>query len=172
MSKVFEQIINEVIKERISKSENIIVAPSDKKVNQNIIKIFLGGTIDSGKSEDWQKKICAKYYDDKRIIIFNPRRDEWPEEHSDEVIRQIKWEHKRMDESDYIIMNILPDSKSPISLMEIGMYNESNKLLVFCTDNFYRYDNVKIVCEKYNIPLFNTNKIEDIEKEIEKKLKK
>lgn len=171
MSKVLKQVINEINEEKIKSADNIIIAPSDKKVKTNIIKIFLGGTIDSGKSEDWQKKICIKYYDDERIVIFNPRRDEWPKEHSDEVIKQIKWEHKRMDESDYIIMNILPDSKSPISLMEIGMYNESNKLLVFCTEKFYRYDNVKIVCEKYNIPLFNTNNITDICKEIDKLIK-
>lgn len=63
-------------------------------------------------------------------------------------------------------MNILPESKSPISLMEIGMYCQSNKLLVFCTDKFYRFENVKCVCEKYKIKLIETNKIEDIVEQI------
>ncbi len=156
------------IENELKNADNIITSPSEKKISNNKLKIFLGGTIDSGKSEDWQKKICKKYANDKQIIVFNPRRPEWPSDSDhNEVIRQIKWEHKRMDESDYIVMNILPDSKSPISLMEIGMYCHSNKLLVFCTDKFYRYDNVKVVCEKYDIKLFNTNKIEDIINQID-----
>lgn len=77
-------------------------------------------------------------------------------------MNQIKWEHKYLDMSDIIIMNILPNSKSPISLMEIGLYANSGKLLVFCRPEFYRYANVETVCKKYNIPLYNTNNIDDI----------
>lgn len=50
-------------------------------------------------------------------------------------------------------MVLLDDSKSPISLLEIGLYAKSNKLIVFCTSNFYRWDNVRLTCEKYHIPL-------------------
>lgn len=163
---ILENLIIEIEEKELSNSDNIIVAPSEEKVNNNKIKIFLGGTIDSGQSENWQKKICKDFINEKDFILFNPRRDNWPNEGSSEVIKQIKWEHKRMDESDYIIINILPDSKSPISLMEIGMYNESGKLLVFCTDKFYRYDNVKVVCEKYKIKLFETNDNKEIIKQI------
>lgn len=159
--------LDKKVENELKNADNIITSPSEKKISNNKLKIFLGGTIDSGKSEDWQKKICKKYANDKQIIVFNPRRAEWPSDSDhNEVIRQIKWEHKRMDESDYIVMNILPDSKSPISLMEIGMYCHSNKLLVFCTDKFYRYDNVKVVCEKYKIKLFETNDNKEIIKQI------
>ena len=40
--------------------------------------------------------------------------------------------------------------------MEIGLYANSGKLVVVCPKEFYRYDNVRIVCEKYNIPLYNS----------------
>lgn len=163
---ILENLINEIEEKELVESNNIIVAPSEEKTKSNTIKVFLGGTIDSGNSEDWQKEICKEFINNEDYVIFNPRRDEWPNEGSSEVIRQIKWEHKRMDESDIIVINILPDSKSPISLMEIGMYNESGKLLVFCTDEFYRFDNVRIVCEKYNIKLFETNDNKEIVKQI------
>ena len=163
---ILENIINEIEEKELKESNNIIIAPSEIKVNKYKTKVFLGGTIDSGNSEDWQKVICKEFINNNEYIILNPRRDNWPDDGSEEVIRQIKWEHKRMDEADIIVMNLLPDSKSPISLMEIGMYNESGKLLVFCTDKFYRFDNVKIVCEKYKIELFETNDNKEIVEQI------
>ena len=62
-------------------------------------------------------------------------------------------------------------SKSPITLLEMGLYAKSKKLYVFCTDKFYRYDNVKLTCDKYNIPLINTTNIEKIAEYIFDKIK-
>ena len=56
-------------------------------------------------------------------------------------------------------MNILANSKSPISLMEIGLFAKEGKLMVFCPKTFYRYDNVRVVCNRYNVPLYATNNI-------------
>ena len=49
-----------------------------------------------------------------------------------------------------------PGSKSPISLLEFGMYAKTNKLMVVCPDGFWRKGNVDIVCEKYNIKSFDS----------------
>ncbi len=164
---ILNNLLNEIEEKELKTADNIIVAPSNNKCKANTIKIFLAGTIDDGNSENWQKKICKEFINNEKFSILNPRRDKWDSDlGSSEVIRQIKWEHRRMDEADFIIMNILPESKSPISLMEIGMYCQSNKLLVFCTDKFYRFENVKCVCEKYKIKLIETNKIEDIVEQI------
>lgn len=161
----FIQILSEEIEYAIN---NLVIdAPSNKKPLDNSFTVFLAGTIDADKgSVDWQHKICKKIEDTTdnkyRITIYNPRREEFPDSGSSEVRRQIKWEHKHMDDADLIVMNILEDSKSPISLMEMGMYAESGKLVVFCKTGFYRYDNVQMVCKKYNVPLHNTNDIDDI----------
>lgn len=175
-------------KEGIEKGLKSLIKESDDKKGSNILLImapeetdkregktfFLAGTIDSGNSPNWQKQLYERLSKDKdlagRLTIFNPRRDEWPDDGSDEVIRQIKWEHKHMDEADTIIMNIIGESKSPISLMEIGMYSQSGKLIVFCPEDFYRFDNVKVVCEKYDIPLHTTNDIDEIIGEIKKQI--
>ena len=37
--------------------------------------------------------------------------------------------------------------------MELGLYAQSHKIVVFCNPTFYRYTNVKLTCEKYGIPL-------------------
>ena len=63
-------------------------------------------------------------------------------------------------------MVLLDNSKSPISLLEMGLYAKSKKMLVFCTDKFYRYDNVRLTCEKYKIPLVNSTDINTIAKNI------
>lgn len=47
-----------------------------------------------------------------------------------------------------------PGSKSPITLLELGLFAKSGKLHVVCTEGFYRYDNVRITCAKYGVPVY------------------
>jgi hypothetical protein len=49
-------------------------------------------------------------------------------------------------------------TKSPISLLEFGLYAKSKKLLVVCESNFWRKGNVDVVCEKYKVQQFQTLK--------------
>lgn len=131
------------------------------------ISIFLAGTIDNGDSENWQAKLISRLCDTcldygRDTIIYNPRRDNWdPEAGYHEIQKQIAWEQEYLEKADLIVMNLLPDSKSPISLMELGQYATSGKLIVFCPNNFYRYDNVKFMCEKYYIPLIDHRNIDE-----------
>ena len=50
--------------------------------------------------------------------------------------------------------------------MEIGLFAKDHKLIVFCEPDFYRFDNVRVVCERYNIPLYQTNEISTIKNKI------
>ena len=125
--------------------------------------VFLGGTIDNGESENWQDELIntiAWIEFNRHVNIFNPRRAEWPssDDHN-EINKQIDWELEHLEKADIIVMNILEDSKSPISLMEIGLFARTGKLMVFCPEEFYRYDNVKKVCERYGVKLYNTNDV-------------
>lgn len=47
-----------------------------------------------------------------------------------------------------------PGNKSPITLLELGLFAKSGKLYVVCTEGFYRYDNVRITCAKYGVPVY------------------
>lgn len=130
-------------------------------------KVFLAGTIDMGNSENWQEKVIQKLKEKGKGMfstpyhIYNPRRDDWDESwvqtfDNPQFFQQVTWELDAMEKADYIIMNFLPDSKSPITLLELGLMAKSGKLHVVCPDEFYRSGNVHIVCNKYNIPLYKT----------------
>lgn len=152
-----------------------IVYPDNELVNLKIelkqrpvFRIFLAGTIDNGNSVDWQKELidmCEKNDNElsKYLNIFNPRRAHWSKNaDKEELENQIRWEQDHLDEADLIVMVLSDNSKSPISLLELGLYAESGKLIVFCTDKFYRFDNVRLTCEKYFIPLVQSTKTKDI----------
>ena len=137
----------------------IIITPEtivNKGANKlNAKSIFLAGTIDNGDSLNWQDKVIIELINlGIECEVFNPRREYWnPNPTKEDMEKQIKWEQDHLDSADVIAMVLLDESKSPISLLELGLYTKSNKIIVFCTPNFYRFDNVRLTCEKYNIEL-------------------
>lgn len=65
---------------------------------------------------------------------------------------QIDWELEGLDQADLIVMYFDKDTKSPISLLELGLYAASGKMVVCCPDGFWCKGNVDIVCNKYQVP--------------------
>ena len=129
--------------------------PSEVVDDQSFRKIFLAGTIDMGNSRDWQKEIYEMFGGiEGRYILFNPRQENWDASRPGEMDYQVRWELEHLEEADMIIMYILGTSKSPISLLEMGLHASSGKMYVICEPDFYRYDNVRITCEYYNVPLY------------------
>jgi len=121
--------------------------------------IFLAGSIEMGKAEDWQTKV-ENYFENKdKFTLLNPRRDDWDSSWVQEIespnfYQQVNWELNGLERADHIIMYLSPNTKSPISLLELGLFAKSGKLLVCCPKDFWRKGNVDIVCEKYNIPVY------------------
>lgn len=151
----------------------IIITPDNiinkKENNLGAKSVFLAGTIDNGDSLNWQDKVIIELINlgVKNLEVFNPRREHWdPNPTKEEIEKQITWEQNHLDMANLIVLVLLDESKSPISFLELGLYAKSKKLIVFCTPNFYRWDNVKLTCKKYNIeliqdlnPLIIANKI-------------
>jgi hypothetical protein len=50
-------------------------------------------------------------------------------------------------------MYFVPSTKSPITLLELGLLARSNKLVVCCPEEFWRRGNVEVVCARYGVPL-------------------
>ncbi len=125
---------------------------------ESYLKIFLAGTIDMGNSVDWQAATIDRFRQrgTGRYLFFNPRRATGLDGTKEDLHYQIRWELEHLERADVIIMYILGTSKSPISLLEMGIHIHSGKLLVACEPDFYRYDNLKITCEYYGIPLYNS----------------
>ncbi len=128
----------------------------------NNISIFLAGSIEMGKAEDWQAMIPELFKDREDLTFFNPRRDDWDssweqKESNPEFNKQVNWELDHIDKADLIFMYFSPETKSPISLLELGLIAASYwKMIVCCPDDFYRKGNVDIVCSRFNIPVYNT----------------
>src|SRR5574343_117637 len=124
------------------------------------VKVFLAGTIEMGQSENWQEKICNAL-ENIDIVILNPRRDDFDatqEQSPDNPYfrTQVEWELTALENADVILMYFDPNSKSPISLLELGLFHRK-PMAVCCPDGFWRQGNIKIVCEWYDIP-FSTDK--------------
>lgn len=121
--------------------------------------VFLAGTIDMGNSEDWQENLSI-FFNNNGWDVFNPRRENWDSSweqkfENPQFYQQVTWELNALEQSDLIIMYFAPTSKSPISLLELGLFARSGKIKVVCPDGFYRKGNVEIVCNMYNIPIYN-----------------
>jgi len=123
--------------------------------------IFLAGSIEMGNAEDWQKTVELFFSENDEFTLFNPRREDWNSDWEQEFenphfYQQVNWELTALDKADFIIMFLSPATKSPVSLLELGLYAQSGKLLVCCPKRFWRRGNVEIVCEKYSIPFFES----------------
>jgi hypothetical protein len=140
-----------------------IKAPN--KLNQSIGNmkhktVFLAGSIEMGTAENWQQKIVDAFPFD--VTFFNPRRDDWDSSWKQELnnpqfYQQVTWELDMLDSADIIIMYFDPKTKSPISLLELGLHaTERKELIVCCPEGFWRKGNVDIVCQRFGIPVFTS----------------
>jgi hypothetical protein len=59
-----------------------------------------------------------------------------------------------LSQVDYKFFYFAPDTKSPISLLELGKYGDNN-CIVCCPNEFWRKGNVDIFCVRNNILLFD-----------------
>jgi hypothetical protein len=119
---------------------------------------FLAGSIDFNQLNPWREILFKKA--SQRTCFFDPTRINHNDLNNAEMKQHINWELDALELSDQIILNFLPDAKSPISLLELGLYAKSDKLIVVCPDEFYQKRYIKTLCEKYSITLFqNLNQV-------------
>ena len=135
------------------------VVPNPYSVKANI---FLAGSIDMGKAENWQPIVTENIESmEETGLIYNPRRLDFQEDalqviENDYFRDQVNWELDHINAADIIFMYLDPSSKSPVSLMELGFVAKTNKLIVCCPNGFWRRGNVEIMCSREGIPFFDT----------------
>ncbi len=140
----------------------VVKAPNEYEFT-NALRIFLGGAIDMGSAENWQERLTKDLsgYDDEDLILLNPRRDDWDSSWvqdptpGTQFYEQVEWELIQQENADGLIYYFTADSKAPITLLELGLFNQQN-VVVHCPKEFYRYGNVKMVCDRYGIPMAET----------------
>lgn len=131
------------------------------KRDRKLKSIFLAGSIEMGKAEDWQSRIEKIF--ELSYNVFNPRRDDWDaswiqEFDNPQFSQQVRWELNAMEEADTILYNLVPNTISPITLLEIGLHakDTTKDIYVICPKGYWRKGNIDIVCEWYDIPLFDS----------------
>ncbi|TFK90141.1 hypothetical protein K466DRAFT_584005 [Polyporus arcularius HHB13444] len=137
------------------------------------VSVFLAGSIEQNKAEQWQDAL-TKHLEDLDITILNPRRDHWDpkweqRKRNPEFAFQVEWELKGQRRADIIAMYFDPNTQSPITLLELGLFASTRKVIVCCPDPFWRKGNVEIVCDDYGITLIETR--DEFFKHIYEKLK-
>lgn len=132
---------------------SITIKPPHGKDLSKYKKIFLAGSIEQDKAIRWQDKIID-YFSCYDIIFLNPRREEWDAswDHSTEkdsmFFQQVKWELEGIDESDIVIFYFDSNTKSPVTMLELGyVLGKKKKTVIYCPKEFYRHGNVFITSQ-------------------------
>ncbi len=138
----------------------VIKAPN--KIVTHKRSLFLAGSIEMGTAENWQASI-EKLFAKEDGVIYNPRRDDWDSSwvqsiENKQFRTQVEWELNGMEAATTIAMYFDAKTKSPITLLELGLHVNDKKLIVYCPNGFWRKGNVEVVCNYYDIPLFDSKR--------------
>ncbi|NIN00513.1 MAG: hypothetical protein GTO24_21245 [candidate division Zixibacteria bacterium] len=121
------------------------------------IWVFLAGSIEMGEAEKWQEKAGA-LFSAAGVTVLDPRRDDWDSTwiqsiENENFREQVEWELDALEGSDAIFVYFDPNTKSPITLLELGICSQrkSKKTFVCCPVGFWRRGNVEIICNRYGI---------------------
>lgn len=124
--------------------------------------VFLAGSIEMGAAEDWQPLVTKSIeHLPATGLIFNPRRLDFQKDAVQSIYNtyfkeQVDWELDHIDSCNLVFMYFDPNSKSPISLLELGIILASNPhcLIVCCPEGFWRKGNVDITCSRANVKVY------------------
>ncbi|KAN0072429.1 hypothetical protein V8E54_009358 [Elaphomyces granulatus] len=130
-------------------------------VNIQGVSVFLAGSIEQNNASKWQDELLCSYSPNSSVTVFNPRRDDWDSSWKSDMSfgpfrQQVNWELDYLGQADVIAMYFEPGTKSAISLLELGLYCSTGRMVVCCPHGFWHRGNVEIVCTRYNVPFFDT----------------
>ena len=127
------------------KSNMIVQAPLEY-FKRDKISVFLAGTIDNGESIDWQASLSNEIQEEfPKVNIYNPRRADWDKDATvPDLIEQIRWEQKYLNQCSILFFNILANSVSPVTLLELGQaLGRGKEVVIACSSDYFRYWNVR-----------------------------
>ena len=102
----------------------IITAPEKYDLKENEISVFLAGGITN--CEEWQNKIIDylkdnPYNDLNDLVVFNPRRENFPIDDKSAAQEQIEWEFNNIERCDIFSIYFCGGiSDQPICMYELG----------------------------------------------------
>ena len=139
----------------------ILTSPDRIDLPTSVRLVFLAGSIEMGKAEDWQARVGDYLQSiDPKIVVANPRRTQWDSSWVQSIDNpmfkeQVDWELDHIERSDLVVFYFQPGTQSPITLLELGKHLEradaSQSTLVCCPEGFWRKGNVDIACNRRGV---------------------
>jgi hypothetical protein len=122
--------------------------------------VFTAGSIEMGAAVQWQQ-LMADSLCDLPITVLNPRRGNWdpsdvPKADNAGFKGQVEWELDALEKASVICFFFDVTTMSPVTMLELGLWAASRKIVVCCDPRFWRSGNVELVCRRYGIPFVKT----------------
>ena len=135
----------------------VVKPPAPLPLDGQTPSVFLAGSIEMGSAEDWQAQF-ERSLSDLDVLILNPRRNEWDASWVQSIANpqfreQVEWELSGLERASLVAVYFAPDTKAPITLLELGLTARGGRLVVCCPDGYWRKGNVEVVCARYGVPL-------------------
>ena len=133
----------------------VLKPPEPIDIPPGVKSVFLAGSIEMGRAGRWQDDVAAALAD-LAIVVLNPRRDAWDATWEQTIENaafreQVEWELEAQERADVVAMYFAPDTKAPVSLLELGLFARTGKLVVCCPHGYWRRGNVDVVCARYGV---------------------
>jgi len=106
----------------------VIEAP-ETFFNKNLTSLFLAGGITNCPM--WQNQLIDLLKDQNDLVIYNPRRKNFPIDDPHAAKQQITWEYHYLKKCDAISFWFSKGSLNPIVLYELGLHGNSDDRLIF-----------------------------------------
>ncbi len=136
---------------------NVITAP-ERVVRPRKPIVFLAGSIEMGTASRWQDEVMKNLAVHTGTLL-NPRRVDW-DAAWEQVIEnpkfkeQVMWELAGIEQSDYVAFYFDPHTKSPVTLLELGLaLGLGKRIFIACPSGFWRKGNVDIVAMRNGVPV-------------------
>jgi hypothetical protein len=134
------------------------------------VSVFLAGSIEMGAASDWQVEVTNALAEEegrlitsgRELVIFNPRRDNWDSSweqtaSNPHFAEQVNWELKYLEEADVKAFYFDPNTKSPVTLLELGLClaKYPTQTVVCCPPGYWRRGNLEITCARHKVRLLD-----------------
>src|SRR5262249_52838608 len=97
----------------------VLKPPAPLVLDGTAPSVFLAGSIEMGRAEDWQARL-TRALGDLDVWILNPRRDEWDASweqsiHNAKFREQVEWELTGLERATVVAMYFAPSTQAPVT---------------------------------------------------------
>ncbi len=119
-------------------------------------RLFIAGSIEMDTATQWQDEVIQGLSNYQGTLL-NPRRKAWDASwrqtiENQNFKEQVSWEINGIEESDYVSFYFDPRTKSPITLLELGLaIGLGKRIFLACPPGFWRKGNIDVIASRYSI---------------------